>query len=129
MHHLWHCPCNVGLRAKLDEAVPGNAFPDTLLACLAKCGLVPSGFLQRSGFSREQTQSIQQYLLAANDVATCAQTNDEKQTECDANLHVPRSLPVTALYAGALPPLQKFRSRRAFDDLHQGCSTVCCWPS
>ncbi len=108
MHRLWDCPHNASFRAKLDAECPGNAFPQGLPACLARCGLLPKN-LPRHRLTIDAAISIQRYLLAVNAIATQAQADARKGKPVVLVEATPRCLPIEEVFNVAMPPLKRLK--------------------
>jgi ribonuclease HI len=112
MHRLWFCRHNAIARAILDIACPGNAFPNSLPACIARCGLMPFNVLVDYSFTVAQCDAIQQYLLYVNAVATQASVDERAGREVALSIDVPLALDRSQLYAVSAPPFKRFKGPR-----------------
>jgi len=107
MHRLWHCAANSDMRRDLDVIVGVNNFPDSLPACLSRCGLVPRGFLASSSHTVDHVLAIHDYLVKVNQVACKASADARHGRSVQLSLPAIKRLDKSEIFRYALPPIKR----------------------
>lgn len=113
MHRLWDCPENAVFRHALDEAVPGNHFPNRLPPCMTRCGIAPKDLMKKHNLCATQVIAIQRYLLDVNAAATLAIADPTRHTRPSEHIRAEN------LYASELPPCRRRKARPPADSSHE----------